>query len=240
MKQEILTVKSNVALSWDVYKMTLGECEKPIPGQFVEIAVDGFTLRRPFCVYDYDGKNMTVLYKVLGEGTKAMSKMQSGQKTDVLTGLGNGFDTSLAKNPLLIGGGLGAAPLLYLAKSFKEKGIIPTLFLGAKTASELCFLDDFKDFDYQTSTDDGSDGFKGTIADGLKNLAPDFDVYYACGSVNMLKSLPAFSESGFVSMEARMACGFGACMGCSIHTKSGTKRVCKDGPIFDIKEVIFD
>lgn len=240
MKQEILTLKSNIALASDVYKMTLGECEKPIPGQFVEIAVDGFTLRRPFCVYDYDGKNMTVLYKVLGEGTKAMSKMQSGQKADVLTGLGNGFDIEKSSKPLLIGGGLGAAPLLYLAKCFREKGIEPVLFLGAKTASELCFLSDFKDFKVYTSTDDGSEGFKGTIVDGLKNLSLDFDRFYACGSVNMLKSLPSFSDRGYISMEARMACGFGACMGCSIHTASGTKRVCKDGPIFDVKEVIFD
>ncbi len=242
MRNEILTIKNNVRLSDDVFVMTFLKSDAIYKaGQFVELKVDGFTLRRPFGVYDCFGGELSLLYKVVGGGTAMMATLKSGDKLDVLTELGNGFDISKSQKPLLIGGGLGAAPLYYLAKQFNETGIKPNMLLAAKTSTDLVFIDDFKKVaNVFVATDDGTMGYKGNVVEGLKHYDFDFDRYYACGSTVMLKWVKTFSDSGDMSMEARMACGFGACMGCSIMTTNGAKRVCKDGPVFDAKEIIFD
>ena len=242
MKNQILTVKDNKQISDDVFVMKFEKEENEYKaGQFVELKVDGFTLRRPFGVYDFENGELSLLYKVVGQGTAKMATMKRGEKIDALTELGNGFNVDKAKKPLLIGGGLGAAPLYYLAKTFKEKGIKAEMLLGARTQSDLVVLNEFKNVaDVKVATDAGTSGFKGNVVEALKHYDFDCDFYYACGSLAMLKRVASYSTNGEISMEARMACGFGACMGCSIMTTDGAKRVCKDGPVFYAKEIIFE
>ncbi len=241
MKQEILTVISNKKLNNTTYEMVLGGVtEEMEPGQFVEIKVPPKFLRRPFSIADFEEGRLTVLYKVVGGGTELMTKMKDGEKLDVLTGLGNLFDMSKTKKPLLIGGGIGIAPMLGLAKAFSRKGIRPTVILGFRSQSEFCCLAEFESVaDVIIATDDGSYGIKGNALDALKTLG-DVDYYYACGPMVMLKAIAAYSKRGELSLEARMGCGFGACMGCSIKTTGGFKRVCKEGPVFSAEEIIYE
>lgn len=239
MKQEILTVKSNVKIAEGIYRMELsGSAVKLHAGQFAEFGLPNFTLRRPFSIADANGEELTVLYKVVGDGTLYMTKIAEGEKIDVLNGLGNGFSSN-AKKPLLIGGGIGVAPLYLLAKTYAEKGVLPTAVFGFRTASEAYYIDEFKRYcNVTVATDDGTLGFKGNAVQALASLEIDYDYYHACGALPMLKALQKVSVSGELSLEARMGCGFGACMGCSVMTTNGAKRVCKEGPVFSAKEVI--
>lgn len=239
MEQKILTVIKNRALGADIYELTLsGEDLKMLPGQFVELKLDGFFLRRPISVCDSDYDRLTLLYKVAGEGTKAMTFLSEGDRLDALTHLGNGFRLS-AKRPLLIGGGIGIAPLYRLAKEFKSKGVDPEMILGFKNADEAVYTDKFSAFGKVIiATDDGSMGVKGNAVSAMKASCASFDRYYACGPSVMLKALKEENENGELSLEARMGCGFGVCMGCSVMTKSGAKRVCREGPVFDASEVL--
>ena len=169
-----------------------------------------------------------------------MTTYQPGQKLDVLIGLGNGFNVSKAKKPLLIAGGIGVAPLIGLAKGFNKLGIRPKFIYGARSKDDIVMTDLISNYaDLEICTDDGSLGYKGNVVSFLKSLNPDFDYYYACGPQIMLKFLTADFKNGEVSLEARMGCGFGACMGCSIETTNGPKRVCKEGPVFAAAEVKF-
>lgn len=242
MNEAILKVESNIRLEGNTYELKLSGAYGDIKtGQFVEISLDGFYLRRPFSVADYEKGIITLIYKVVGQGTKAMTELVSGNKLNCLIGLGNGFNISKAKKPLIIGGGIGVAPLYYLAKEFNKKGITPTIVLGFKNNDEIFYIKQFSDIGKTIiATDDGSFGFHGNVIDAIKAKNIDYDYYYACGPMVMLKSLADFSTAGELSLEARMGCGFGACMGCSILTVNGTKRVCKEGPVFDASEVIFN
>ena len=204
------------------------------PGQFVEMSLPGFYLRRPFSVCDYDEFGATLIYKVLGQGTKAMTGYEKGMKLDVLCGLGNGFDLSKSgQKPLLVGGGAGVPPLYRLCKELKAKGKQATVALGFNTAKEVFFEQEFLDLGAEVvvCTMDGSKGVKGLVTD-----ACDFEnhsYFYACGPLPMLKALCGLSKiPGEVSLEERMGCGFGACMGCAVMTKTGPRRVCKEGPVF--------
>ena len=212
-------------------------------GQFVNVGLNGFSLRRPFGVADYSRayKSLTIIYRVQGKGTEFMSTLKAGNYAEVLTGLGNGFNYSGVKKPLLIGGGMGTAPIYYLAKKINESGIKPTVLLGFRSLKEAFYLEQFKKIsNLVIATDDGSAGFKGNVLECIqtKNLA--YDKYFACGPEIMLKNLAKFDGNGEISLEARMGCGFGACMGCSIKTKGGFGRVCKEGPVFKAEEVIFN
>ena len=241
MKQELLRVVKNSKLNDSIYVMQLdGVSENMQSGQFVEIALPGKFLRRPFSVADYENGVLTVLYKVVGGGTEQMTKIKVGEKLDVLTGLGNTFDLGKTQSPILLGGGIGVAPIYGLSKAFNRNGIKPTAILGFRNKSEIFYREEFEKLaNVIICTDDGSEGLKGNAVDALKKLG-GADYYYACGPMVMLKALSSSFKNGQVSLEARMGCGFGACMGCSIKTVNGNKRVCKEGPVFSAEEVIYE
>lgn len=242
MEKVILQISSNVQISKDIYLMRLEGDLSSInnPGEFVEVKLDQYYLRRPISVSDYSSTHLDLLYKVLGRGTKDMSSLEVGTKLDVIVNLGNGFDTSKSSSPLLIAGGIGIAPMFALAKEFNKKGIKPTIIYGASKKDDIVLVDELNKLgNLIICTDDGSLGYKGNPISYLKEYKLNYDKYYACGPQVMLKYLSLFDTNGYVSLEARMGCGFGACMGCSIETISGPKRVCKEGPVFEASEVIF-
>ena len=242
MKNVMLKILENKKISEDVYLMTLEGDLKDIknPGEFVEIKLDNYYLRRPISVHDFSENKLQLLYKVLGHGTKDMTKYQVNDELEVLIGLGNGFDVNKSKNPLLVAGGIGIAPMYSLAKQFNKLGIKPTLLYGVGKEKDLVLIKEFEEVaNVILCTDDGSKGYKGNVVSYLKEHNVNFDYYYACGPQVMMKYLKEYSDKGYVSLEARMGCGFGACMGCSIMTTNGPKRVCKEGPVFLASEVLF-
>ena len=243
MKQEIFEIKSQKKIAKDVFKMVLSGNTDDITasGQFVNIKLDGFYLRRPISVCDYDKNELTLIYKTVGEGTDAMSKYENGTELDVLTGLGNGYDTSLSgEKPLLLGGGVGVPPLYNLCKKLVAEGKKPTVILGFNSADDVFYENEFKALgaDVYVTTADGSYGIKGFVTDAMADL--DYSFFYTCGPEPMLKAIYNVSTtSGQLSFEERMGCGFGACMGCSCKTKYGNKRICKDGPVLIKEEIIW-
>lgn len=241
-KQNKYKILSNEPLTKDVYKMVLeGDTEYiTAPGQFINIALDGKYLRRPISVCDYDEDCITIIYKVVGEGTEQMSALKIGTVLDVLTGLGNGYDVSKSTKPLLIGGGVGVPPMYNLAKTLIANGQVPTVILGFNTADEVFYEQEFKALgcDVFVTTADGSYGIKGFVTDALVGI--DFDYFYTCGPLPMFKAIyNAVDKDGQFSFEERMGCGFGACMGCSCKTKYVNKRICKDGPVLEKEEIIW-
>ena len=242
MKQSIFEIISNEALTRDVYKMVLGGDTSAITasGQFVNIQLDGLFLRRPISVCDYDEKTLTIVYKVVGKGTEAMSGMSAGQKLDILTGLGNGYDLTLSgEYPVLLGGGVGVPPMYNLAKKLITEGKKVFVILGFNTKSEIFYENEFKALgcDVTVTTVDGSYGKKGFVTDALPE---NYTYFYTCGPEPMLKAVyRATSTSGQMSFEERMGCGFGACMGCSCKTLTGYKRICKEGPVMKKEEILW-
>ncbi len=243
MKVVDLTVVENIQIKNDIYLLTLEGDTSAIKhsGEFAELKLDKYYLRRPLSIHDYSANQVKFLYKVLGHGTKDLTKYKKGDVINTILGLGNGFDDSKSKNPLLIGGGIGIAPLYNLAKEFNKKGIRPNIILGFKNIDEVCYIKEFEALgNVVVTTDDGTYGYKGNPVSYLKENNVEYDYYYACGPLVMLKFLSMYSKLGCVSLEARMGCGFGACMGCSIKTSFGPKRVCKEGPVFTSSEVIYE
>ena len=244
MKQSIFTIISNTALTDCVYKMVLLGDTSAItaPGQFVNIRLDGMFLRRPISVCDYDENTLTLVYKVVGKGTETMSGMVKGQKLDILTGLGNGYDLSLSgEKPVLLGGGVGVPPMYNLAKKLLAQGKKVTVILGFNTRSEIFYEAEFKALgcDVTVATADGSYGVKGFATTPLPQT--DYTYFYTCGPEPMLKAVyKATNTSGQMSFEERMGCGFGACMGCSCKTLTGYKRICKDGPVMRKEEILWE
>jgi len=244
MKQSIFTVLSNEALTDSVYKMVLSGDTSAITasGQFVNIQLDGMFLRRPISVCDYDEKTLTIVYKVVGKGTEAMSTMSAGRQLDNLTGLGNGYDLSLSGNrPVLLGGGVGVPPMYNLAKKLMAQGKQVRVILGFNTKSEIFFEDEFKALgcDVTVTTVDGSYGVKGFVTTALE--AMEYTYFYTCGPEPMLKAVyKTANTSGQMSFEERMGCGFGACMGCSCKTLTGYKRICKEGPVMKKEEILWE
>ena len=242
MKQSIFTILSNTALTDSVYKMVLEGDTSAITasGQFVNIRLTGKFLRRPISVCDYDEKTLTIVYKVVGKGTEAMSAMAPGQELDILTGLGNGYDLTLAGDaPLLIGGGVGVPPMYNLAKKLTAMGKTVNVILGFNTESEIFYEEEFKALGcaVTVTTVDGSYGKKGFVTDALPE---NYTYFYTCGPEPMLKAVyRATSTSGQMSFEERMGCGFGACMGCSCKTLTGYKRICKEGPVMKKEEILW-
>lgn len=244
-KKAIYSVLSNEPLTRDVYRMVLEGDTQWItrPGQFVNIELDGFYLRRPISISDWSDTTITIIYKVVGRGTQVMSRMGVGVKLDVLTGLGNGFNPEVeCQKPLLVGGGVGVPPLYRLAKDLIAKGRKVSVVLGFNKAEEVFYADEFKALgaDVYVSTADGSMGVKGFVTDAIREAAIDFDYFYSCGPLPMLKALcGCCDQDGELSFEERMGCGFGACMGCSCKTLTGNKRICKDGPVMKRGEIIW-
>ncbi len=242
-KQGIYTVLTNEPLTASVHRMRLGGDTQWIvrPGQFVNIALEGRYLRRPISVCDYDAATLTLIYKVVGEGTAQMARMEPGGQLDLLTGLGNGFATDNdARRPLLVGGGVGVPPLYNLAKVLLAAGKPVQIVLGFNTAAEGFYAGEFRALgcSVTVATADGSAGVKGFVTDALAGL--DFDYFYACGPLPMLRALSqATACDGQLSFEERMGCGFGACMGCSCKTLTGSKRICKEGPVLMKNEILW-
>ncbi|MBQ3202343.1 MAG: dihydroorotate dehydrogenase electron transfer subunit [Clostridia bacterium] len=242
MKQTIFTITENVPLTATVYKMMLaGDTDGIATGQFVNILLDGLYLRRPISVCDCQGDTLTLVYKVVGKGTAQMAAMTAGQTLDVLTGLGNGYDLSKAGDkPLLLGGGVGVPPLYMLARQLREQGKAVSVVLGFNTKDEVFYEQEFKALgcDVTVTTADGSHGVKGFVTDALP---ADYSYFYTCGPEPMLKAVyRATVTSGQFSFEERMGCGFGACMGCSCKVITGYKRICKDGPVLEKGEILWD
>ena len=243
MKDTFFTIKENLKIAKNVYKMTLAGDTSAIknPGEFINIRLEGFYLRRPISVYDVSDSAVTIIYKVVGKGTQAMSRMAVGERLQVLTGLGNGYDLSLSgERPLLIGGGVGVPPMYLLAKRLLDQGKRVSVILGFNTEEEVFGEDAFKALgcDVTVTTVDGSRGVKGFVTDAL----PDsYTYFYTCGPEPMLKAVyKATATSGQFSFEERMGCGFGACMGCSCKTITGYKRICKDGPVLKKEEILWE
>ena len=243
MKQSIFTIIENKALTRDVYKMVLEGDTSAITasGQFVNIKLEGMFLRRPISVCDWDEKTLTIIYKVVGKGTEAMSAMAPGNELDILTGLGNGYDLTLAgEHPVLIGGGVGVPPMYGAAKKLAEMGIKSTVILGFNTGSEIFYEEEFKALGCEVfvTTVDGSYGIKGFVTNALPE---NYTYFYTCGPEPMLRAVyKATSTSGQMSFEERMGCGFGACMGCSCKTLTGYKRICKEGPVMKKEELLWE
>ena len=244
MKQGIFTIIRNEALTDYVYKMVLSGDTSAITasGQFVNIQLAGKFLRRPISVCDYDSQTLTIVYKVVGKGTEQMSAMKSGEKLDILTGLGNGYDLSLSGDkPVLLGGGVGVPPMYNLAKKLIALGKDVTVILGFNTKSEVFYEEEFKALGCNVivATADGSHGVKGFATTPLAEL--NYTYFYTCGPEPMLKAVyKATSTSGQMSFEERMGCGFGACMGCSCKTITGYKRICKEGPVMKKEEILWE
>ena len=243
MKQGYFDIIENIALTDNVYRMTLSGDVSAItaPGQFVNIQLDGLYLRRPISVCDVNENILTIIYKVVGKGTKQMSQMQTG-KLDVLTGLGNGYDLTLSgENPVLLGGGAGVPPMYLLAKELIGQGKKVRVILGFNRKEEVFYEDEFRALgaEVTVTTVDGSYGVKGFVTDVLKDM--DYSYFYTCGPEPMLKAVYRTSvTSGQMSFEKRMGCGFGACMGCSCKTITGYKRICKEGPVMRKEEILWE
>ncbi len=249
-------VDSNYPIAPSVYRMRLLGDTRNItkPGQFVQVTVPGFYLRRPISVCDWrpmEKGTLDLIYKVVGQGTEAMATWQPGQETDLLTGLGNGYDadeledTRVCQAPLLVGGGVGAPPLYGLCKRLLAIEKQPTVILGFNTESEVFLEKEFQELGVKTliCTLDGSKGVEGFVTDGMREVAGKYDYVFTCGPEPMLKAVHTLSLTagvkGQYSFEERMACGFGVCMGCSCQTKYGSKRICKDGPVLRGEEIIW-
>ncbi len=244
MNQKILKVTENVALTSNVYKMVLkGDVsEVKNPGQFINIKLDGFYLRRPISVCDKGEDTLTIIYKVVGEGTEYMATLTEGAELDVLIGLGNGFDVNASGDTaLLLGGGVGVPPLFMLAKKLIEAGKKVTVCLGFNTADEVFYENEFKALgaDVRVATVDGTYGTKGFVTNLFEDV--DYSFYYTCGPEPMLKAVFNTCKSeGELSFEERMGCGFGACMCCSCKTITGYKRICKEGPVMKKEEILWN
>jgi dihydroorotate dehydrogenase electron transfer subunit len=242
MIDTLFKVKSNVKIAKNTYEMRLlGNTEGIRPGQFVNIKLDGFYLRRPISVCDLAGEELTVIYKAVGEGTELMSKMQGGEELLTLTGLGNGYSLeNSGEHPLLIGGGAGVPPMYLLAKELISRGKEVGVILGFGSQDEIFYKEKFESLGCRVlvTTVDGSFGIQGFVTDAMDEF--DYSYFYTCGPEPMLKAVYAKSNtSGEFSFEERMGCGFGACMGCSCETKYGYKRICRDGPVLVKEEIVW-
>ena len=244
MKQGLFTVTENACLAKDIWRMRLRGDTSAVtaPGQFVNLKLEGFFLRRPISVCDVEGDVLTLIYKPLGQGTRLMTSFLPGKELDVLSGLGNGFDPALSgEKPLLVGGGVGIPPLYLLCRRLVQRGVQPAVILGFTTREEVFLETEFRALGASVTvlTADGSYGKKGLVTDGIR-ASSGYTYLYTCGPEAMLKAVyQVCDSSGQFSFEERMGCGFGACMGCTCKTKYGNKRICKDGPVLTKEEILW-
>lgn len=243
MKQGIFRITSNEKIARDIFKMTLAGDTSAItaPGQFVNIKLDGFFLRRPISVCDCVGENLTLIYKTVGHGTEQMSRMAAGDELDLLTGLGNGYNTKISGgSPLLVGGGVGVPPMYMLCKKLISEGKNVTVVLGFNSKDDVFYENEFRALgaDVHIATADGTYGTKGFVTDVIKDM--QYTLFYTCGPEPMFRAMHKMMKTpGQYSFEERMGCGFGACMGCSCKTLTGNKRICKEGPVMESEEIIW-
>ena len=243
MKQGIFTVVENKALTGKVSRLVLKGDVSAIerPGQFVQLRLDGLYLRRPFSVCNRESDSFTILFETVGKGTEKLRDVRPGATIDALTGLGNGFDlNACGYAPLLIGGGTGVSPLYWLAKELIKQGKHPAALLGFNTAGDVFYEGEFRALGIETivTTVDGSCGVKGFVTNAMDRGHTGF---FTCGPEAMMKAVCAASDKpGQLSFDKRMGCGFGACMGCTVKTGNGLKRTCRDGPVLDREEVLWE
>lgn len=240
MNKQNYRIRSNTCLTRDTWKMVLegDTSEISAPGQFLNIRLEGFFLRRPISICDWDETQVTIIYKTVGRGTEALSQMKAGQELDILCPLGNGYDLEkITGTPLLAGGGAGVPPMYGLAKALLARGVRPKVILGFNTREEIFYEREFRDLgiDVTVTTADGSCGTEGFVTDAFQEA----DYGCACGPEPMLKAVSQKVKDGQFSFEARMACGFGGCMGCSCETKYGPKRICREGPVLEKEEILW-
>lgn len=244
MKEVIYKVVSNQKIAKDVYKMILSGDTSAItaPGQFVNLKLDGFYLRRPISVCDCEPGQLTLIYKVVGGGTELMSALAPGAEINTLSGLGNGYNTDKSgERPLLVGGGVGVPPLYKLCRKLVAKGVKPTVVMGFNSKDDVFYEQEFRDLgaDVYVATADGSYGQKGFVTDIINRL--EYTFFYTCGPEPMFRAMSRVMKTmGQYSFEERMGCGFGACMGCSCKTLTGNKRICREGPVMNSEEIIWD
>lgn len=244
--QNVYKIDKNYRIAKDIYVMVLtgGEHGFTKPGQFANVKIQGLYLRRPISVCDYNEGLFVLMYKTVGAGTEQMSRMKAGEKIDIITGLGNGYNTDRSGDrPLLIAGGSGVPPMYKLAKTLVEQGKTVNCALGFNTSEDLYLFDELKELGANVfvSTVDGSCGTKGFVTDAIAAAPQDYSFFYTCGPLPMYRAVRQILRTdGQYSFEERMGCGFGACMGCSMLMKSGSKRICKDGPVFDSSEIIWE
>jgi dihydroorotate dehydrogenase electron transfer subunit len=275
LKAKIVSNKRIRGVFWHCVLNSAGIAKKARPGQFLTIRLDSseLLLRRPFGIHKAKGSKLEILYEVLGKGTELLSRKKPGQLLDVLGPLGNGFDCKTprhpawpagrqdAKTPILVAGGMGVAPLMFLAEKLAEirnpkslpsgqAGEIPNMVLiGAKNKNGILCEKEFQDagFDVKIATDDGSRGFRGYVSELLEQqlsaFHSQFSTIYACGPNPMIKEVCRVSKKYSLpvqaSLEEHMACGIGVCFGCAVSTKEGYKRVCKEGPVFRADDLIW-
>ena len=243
MRDLIFEIGENREVARDVYHLRLTGDSSDIscPGQFASIKLEGNFLRRPFSICAWDEEGLDIYYKVVGEGTEKLSALPVGAKLSAMVGLGNGYNTALSgERPLLIGGGMGATPLYCLCKKLLEEGKKPTVLLGFASAVDVFLAEEFKALGAEVilCTDDGSMGHHGFVTDMMAELS--YSHFYTCGPEGMFRAIERIAVTeGQFSFEARMGCGFGACMGCTCKTHKGNKRVCKDGPVLERSEIIW-
>lgn len=243
MKDESLKIISNNQIANTIYCMKLTRpltCKTIKPGQFINIQIEGQYLRRPISICDWDDKSISIIYRIAGKGTDWLSKQVEDKELSVLLPLGNGFDTN-QDIKLIVGGGIGVPPLLGLAKEINKNGIKPKIVLGFLTKEEIILENEFKKYgEVYICTDDGTYGQKGLVTDYINTINGNDLPFATCGPLPMEKAIfNVMNAPGLISLEARMGCGFGACMGCSIETKSGNKRVCKEGPVFKSEDLVW-
>lgn len=246
MADEKVKITENVLIAADTYRMVLegrltGEMK---PGQFVNLKVEGYTLRRPISISSYDktANRFVLIYKVLGDGTRRMSEMKPGEEIYALGPLGNGFPIETVKSAILAGGGAGTGPLVQTAKELLKKGTEVSVVLGFPTKADVYGVEEFKALGITPyiSTDDGTEGFRGNVIELIKSEDLNAEIVYACGPERMLMAVEENFDRGYISLDIRMACGIGACMACVCKDKKdGEKyyRVCKEGPVFKIGQV---
>ena len=243
MDTKIYKIVSNKQLTPSIYEMKLAGDTSMItaPGQFLNIKLEGFYLRRPISICDWNEKEITIVYKTVGQGTKQMATFEEGKELDILCSLGNGYDLGkIPEEPVLLGGGVGVPPMYNLAKKLIEQGKKVSVILGFNSSEDVFFEKEFTELGAEVfvATSDGSYGAKGFVTDVMKGLR--YDYFYTCGPEPMFKAIEKIAKtSGQYSFEERMGCGFGACMGCSCKTKYGNKRICKDGPVLEREEIIW-
>jgi dihydroorotate dehydrogenase electron transfer subunit len=250
------SVIENRKLIEEHYLLTLqpdGKIKKPVPGNFFMLSAgNGLDplLKRPLSIHRCIDNTLQFLYRVVGRGTDFLSRKTSGDSLELIGPLGKGFPNTKSSNLILVAGGLGIAPIYYLAERFRKRK--PLLFYGAKTGENILMIDELKSLgiDPLVSTDDGTYGKKGYVVDVLKKYMTRHSLpltrytIYACGPEQMFRSLSSLSlkynMKGFVALEQNMACGVGTCLGCVVNTTRGYKRVCQEGPVFPMEEIIWD
>ena len=243
MEQTLLRIEENRPLTRDILKIRLTGDVSGVerPGQFVNMKLEGLFLRRPISVFDREEDAITLIYRTVGVGTRRLSEMKAGETLDVLTGLGNGYDlTRAGDRPLLLGGGAGVPPLYWLARVLREQGKRVTAVLGFNSAEDVFAEEDFRKLGCETTvtTADGSHGVRGFVTDAMPE---EYSYFYACGPEPMMRAVDRIAKTdGEFSLEERMGCGFGACMGCSCRTRDGMKRICREGPVLRRGEILWE